>query len=368
MKSFGPYTCDHKNMEKLFLFLLLFVFIFGCNFRSETKVDTSTVSGRSFRSLQQAKEDLLEGVSAAVCYSGFRSGQHPDRGDGAVNPTYEEILEDLNTMAKCNFRLIRLYDCGENSQDVLKVIAGNDLDLKVMLGIWLRAEISNHESCPWLTEPIPQEILDENVKRNKAEIERGIRLANEYPQIIAAVNVGNEALVEWNDHKVGADTIISYVRKVKEAIEQPVTVADNYEWWAKNGMKLARELDFIAIHVYPVWEGKDIDEGMSYTIQNVQQVRDSLPDSRIVISEAGWASVASEFGERASEEKQLQYYSDLMAWAEEMNITTFFFEAFDEDWKGNPDNMMGAEKHWGLFTVDRKPKKIIKELFPKAIN
>ena len=39
-----------------------------------------------------------------------------------------------------------------------------------------------------------------------------------------------------------------------------------------------------------------------------------------------------------------------------MNITTFFFEAFDEDWKGDDKEPLGAEKHWGLFTQDRKPK------------
>ncbi len=102
---------------------------------------------------------------------------------------------------------------------------------------------------------------------------------------------------------------------------------------------------------------------LSYSIENVQKVRDSLPESIIVISEAGWASVASEFGERANEDKQLQYYNQLMDWSAKMNITTFFFEAFDEDWKGNPEDMMGAEKHWGLFTVDRKPKKVMQHLY-----
>lgn len=51
-----------------------------------------------------------------------------------------------------------------------------------------------------------------------------------------------------------------------------------------------------------------------------------------------------------------------MSWAKEVNITTFFFEDFDEDWKGNSDNMMGAEKHWGLFTVDRQLKKVARLL------
>jgi len=70
--------------------------------------------------------------------------------------------------------------------------------------------------------------------------------------------------------------------------------------------------------------------------------------------------VASEFGDRASELKQEHYYKQLMEWTAKMKITTFFFEAFDEDWKGDPDNRMGAEKHWGLFTVDRKPKKVMR--------
>lgn len=33
-------------------------------------------------------------------------------------------------------------------------------------------------------------------------------------------------------------------------------------------------------------------------------------------------------------------------------------EAFDEPWKGDPDKPRGAEKHWGLFNVDRTPKQV----------
>jgi exo-beta-1,3-glucanase (GH17 family) len=51
-----------------------------------------------------------------------------------------------------------------------------------------------------------------------------------------------------------------------------------------------------------------------------------------------------------------------MKWSVNNNVTTFIFEAFDEDWKGDPNDPMGAEKHWGLYTVDREPKKVI-EIF-----
>lgn len=338
------------------LVLALAVIFFSFNYFSNSKTNMSA------QSLKQKKKDLLAGVHNAICYSGFRSGQHPDRGDGAVNPSDAEILEDLKIInEEMGFKLIRLYDSGDNSESVLRLIKEHKLDIKVMLGIWLDAELSNHESCAWLTEPIPQEELDENKIKNTEEIQRGIELANQYKKIVVAVNVGNEALVDWNDHKVDTDTIISYVQRVKKHIKQEVTVAENYEWWAAHGEKLAKELDFIAIHIYPVWEGKTIDEGMSYSIENMEKVRNALPNSKMVISEAGWATVSSEFSAQANEENQKRYYDELMKWCKEMNITTFFFEAFDEDWKGNPDNPLGAEKHWGLYTVDRKPKLVMKQ-------
>lgn len=356
-----------QMLKKTGIVLLLMAAMVSCDFDATKNKQVEKQSDQTVRSIQQDKSDLLAGTYKAICYSGFRSGQHPDRGEGAKNPSNEEILEDLQILTyNDNFGLIRLYDAGENSEAVLRIIQENQMDIKVMQGIWLKAELSAHETCEWLTEPIPQDELDANKLDNLEEIERGISLANEYPEIIVAVNVGNESLVEWNDHKVGTDTIISYVKRVQERIAQPVTVADNYEWWAKDGKELAEAVDFVCLHLYPVWEGKDIDEGMSFSIENIQKVKDSLPDAKFVIGEAGWASVATEFGERASEEKQLEYYNDLMAFAEKMNITTFFFEAFDEDWKGNPDNPMGAEKHWGIFTVDRKPKLVMKEFYQPA--
>ncbi len=308
----------------------------------------------------QAPDALLEGEVMAVAYSGFREGQHPDRGDGAVNPSDEEILEDLNILVDHGFGLIRLYDVGENSVTTLELIREHDLPIKVLLGIWLRAEVSNHENCPWLDEPIPEEELALNTLANAAEVARGIELAQEFSHIVAAVNVGNEALVIWNDHMVPLEQVIRYVREVKAAIEQPVTVADNYEWWIEDGAPLAAELDFLGIHTYPAWEEKTIDEALAYTIENMERVQAALPGKPMAILEAGWATTASEFGDRASEAAQERYYNEIKNWATETNTTVFFFEAFDEPWKGNPDNPMGAEKHWGLWFVDRSPKQVMK--------
>ena len=94
---------------------------------------------------RQPGDHLLEDAVMAIAYSGYREGQHPDRGEGASNPTEAQILEDLKLLVEADFNLIRLYDAGENSLVVLKLIEQHALPIRVLLGAWLRAEISNHE-------------------------------------------------------------------------------------------------------------------------------------------------------------------------------------------------------------------------------
>jgi len=308
-----------------------------------------------------SRNGLLAGEVMGVAYSGFREGQHPDRGSGAINPADDQILEDLKILVAHGFRLIRLYDSGANSRTTLRLIRQHELPIRVLLGMWLNAEVSNHEGCPWLDAPIPDSELAANVLKNASELRHGIALAREYADIVVAVNVGNEALVDWNDHMVPLSKVIAYVREVKAAIEQPVTVADNYVWWIKSGAPLAAEVDFVGVHTYPQWEEKSIDEALAYSIENINGVRRALPGSQIAVLEAGWATVATEFGERASEENQKRYYREMLAWATASNVTVLFFEAFDEPWKGDPDNPLGAEKHWGLFNVDRTPKAVVSD-------
>ncbi len=307
----------------------------------------------------QTPDALVAGESTAIAYSGFREGQHPDRGEGAKNPSEAEILEDLEILLAHGLNLIRLYDSQENSRSTLEVIQRHDLPVKVLLGAWLKAEVSNHEGCPWLHEPIPDEELVANVLDNSNELRRATQLANEFDDIVVAVNVGNEALVDWNDHMVPLQKVIAYVRQMKASIRQPVTVADNYEWWIRDGASLAAEVDFLGVHTYPVWEDKTIDAALAYTIENIQGVRAALPDTPIAILEAGWATTATEFGERANEVDQARYFDELSKWAEVTNTSVFFFEAFDEPWKGDEHDVYGAEKHWGLFKVDRTPKLVM---------
>ncbi len=143
---------EFSKKNKKIVSLLLVLVIIGCSSPINQSTIAEKKSGEDLGQIKQSESDLLAGVSKAVCYSGFREGQHPDRGEGAVNPSYEETLEDLKILSRnSNFSLIRLYDSGENSQTVLKVIKENNINIKVLLGVWLKAELSNHERCWWLT-------------------------------------------------------------------------------------------------------------------------------------------------------------------------------------------------------------------------
>ncbi|MEM1023018.1 MAG: glycosyl hydrolase family 17 protein [Myxococcota bacterium] len=321
-----------------------------------------TPGGEGTVGLRAQDEDaLVAGTWRAIAYSGFREGQHPDRGHGAVLPSRSEVEEDLGILSREGFGLIRLYDSGENSKMVLEVIRAQELPMKVVLGAWLEAELSAHETCAWLDSPIPDEVLAKHVVSNQRELQRAIGLANDFSEIVVAVNVGNEALVTWNDHLVSIDSMVGYLELVADAIEQPVTTADNYLAYVEHAEALSRVVDFAFVHAYPVWEGKSIDEALEFTLSNLAMVQKALPNTPLAIGEAGWTSQAEEFGERSTPGIQTRYVAELYGLAREKNISTFVFEAFDEPWKGNPSRPLGAEKHWGLWYVDRTPKPVAQE-------
>lgn len=298
-------------------------------------------------------------VGKAICYSGYREGQSPDSG---IYPTYQQVKEDLLILQN-QWTYLRLYDCSIHAETVLNVIDQEKLDFKVMLGAYIGAELNNF-GCPWGTIYTEKE-LEANVKNNLAQVEKLIGLANQYPDIVFSLSAGNEATVDWTDHYVPVHKVINYVRMIKKGAKQPVTFCENYIPWYDKLKLLVDEVDFISLHTYPVWEYKHIHEALEYTKQNYYGIADRYPDKPVIITEAGWATNSNGRGinpENVSEEFQSIYYNDLVNWSTKEGIPTFVFEAFDEPWKGSPE-VMEPEKHWGLFTVDRKPKKVMQQFF-----
>ncbi len=283
-----------------------------------------------------------EWTGNAISYSGYREGQNPQK---FIYPSQEEITEDLKILEK-NWNLIRTYGSDLHSQDILEVIRKENIQLKVMLGAWLDKE--------------PEYEAD-----NAKQVEKCIQLANEFTDIVVAVSVGNEALVFWSSHPVPEEKVINYVKQVKSAVSVPVTVADDFLYWREKGAALAEVVDFVTMHTYPIWGKKNIDDGLSVTIEHFESVRDSLPGKKIVIGEAGWATYTEgelHVPKAGDEQKQKRYFNEISNWAKENKVTVFFFEAFDEPWKGT-----GTEGHWGLFSESRKAKLAMREWYPELL-
>ncbi len=299
----------------------------------------------------------------AICYSGYRQGQSPDT---RSYPSVAQIREDLHLLAR-HWQLLRLYDCSPHAERVLQVIAEDRLPLQVMLGAYLGAEVSN-PGCPWGAH-YSDEQLAANRLENAAALERLVVLARLHEKTVFSVAVGNEATVDWTDHLVPVSQMVAYVRWVKERLPQPVTFCENYVPWQHKLHDLVAELDFISVHTYPLWEYKPIHEALAYTQDNVASVARCYPGKPIVISEAGWCTRSSGRGmpaENAVQELQARYCTELTDWARAEGLLCFVFEAFDEPWKGSPDPLE-PEKHWGLFTVDRRPKRWAQTLYPDLV-
>lgn len=298
-----------------------------------------------------------------ICYSGFRRGQQP----GEAYPSYDEVYTDLLLLLD-EWTYLRLYDVDKHGKLVCEVIQNEGLPFKVMLGAYIEAEANNH-ACPWGGGVHSNAQLEANIVSNDAKIDKLIELANRYAEIVFSVSIGNEACVSWTDHLVPVERVIAMAKKTKQHISQPVTFCENYVPWLDELAPLAEVLDFISIHTYPVWEYKHIGEALAYTKSNYQDVANRHPDKPIVITEAGWTTATNGRGitpENVGEDFQATYYHELMAWADEEGIPTFFFEAFDESWKGSNDPLE-PEKHWGVYREDRSPKKIIQSLFIHTI-
>lgn len=313
----------------------------------------TTVRGEPLREF----DPYIDGqwVGNAIAYGPFRDGQAP----GAAGPTDAQILEDLKIIEE-HWSMIRMYG-SEWAEPVLRLIQQEGLSMRVMVGAWLTTEVQ--------VGPNGEEYVDpEAVAANEAQVSGAIRVARKYPDLVAGVSVGNEIRVFWSDHKVQPERLIKYIREVREETEVPVTVADDFNYWNKpESQAVAAELDFIVLHVHALWAGCPLEDALPWTERIYGEISAAHPTKTIVIGEAGWATHKHTEGEQAKlikatpdEAGQERYWHELRGWALENKVTTFWFEAFDENWKGGP-HPDEVEKHWGVFNADRTPKKVLRQ-------
>ncbi|WP_203256608.1 glycosyl hydrolase family 17 protein [Hyunsoonleella ulvae] len=367
--------------------------------------DKSKDANQDMEKKQLTAKDILGNKDyLAMSYGGYR---YPDH---SIEPTLQELKEDMYLLHALGVRMIRTYKVHKpQAENLLKAITeikqdNPNFEMYVMLGAWIDCKNAWTDKAP---------IHNEESEANKPQMEKAVALANQYPDIVKVIAVGNEAMVKWAaSYYVEPWVILKWVNylqglKKNGALSKDlwITSSDNFASWGGGGKeyhvedlnKLIKAVDFLSVHTYPMhdthyqpefWlnqEGledkTDIEKieismlrAKSYAMMqtdNVKKYMESIGVNKpIHIGETGWASFSSGHygttGSKACDEyKEALYYKHMRDWTNEAGMSCFYFEGFDEPWKGG-DNPGNSEKHFGLFTVDGKAKYVLWDAVDKG--
>jgi len=331
-----------KRFSSILLILASIYFIIGCTNNDPLNPDPSAdpdslnfqddSDAFKLHNTDSAFYNADGKIVNAVCYGPFRNGQGP--GSMILK---NHLREDLLIMEK-HWDALRLYITDENAQNILKVISGNGIDIKVMLGVWISGNA-------------PQD--------NAEQVENAIHLANTYPEIVQAISCGNEifGLPGSDIFVTDKSEIIGYLNDMRDRTDVPVTIDDIYFVWTNDYYSdVVAALDFITIHFYGQWSNIPPDNTVPAIDEIMHEMWEKYPDKEIVIGETGWTTSKKQgqFGPVADEASQKQFYEACQEWSALNKVTVFYFEAFNERWKG--DASTEAETNWGFYYADRTPK------------
>jgi exo-beta-1,3-glucanase (GH17 family) len=369
-------------MKKIRFFIITSFLLVSCSESGDLSMNKS------------AKEFIGNPEYPAISYGGYRGKSRQEQ------PSINEIKEDLYIMHAQGFRVFRTYDLhhpfAENTLKAIKEIKQTDpsFEMYVMLGAWIQCKDAFTEK------PINHE---EDYEGNKFEITEAVRLAQEYPDIVKIIAVGNEAMVHWAwSYHVPPKFVLKWVKHLQDLKLNGVlnndlwiTSSDNFASWGGGSAEyhnedlneLIRSVDFVSMHTYAFhdthynpsfWNLTTTPENLNkkniimdamqravdYELDQFESVQNYVhnidPSKEVHIGETGWSSVASDLygysGSEAADEYKLGlYYQMITDVCFVKSISCFYFSAFDEPWKDS-NNENGSENHFGLFTVDGKAK------------
>ena len=331
----------------------------------------------------------------AISYGGYRGRSRSEQ------PTLAQLKEDMRLLHAMGIRFLRTYNVQlPHAGNVVKAIhelkqEEPGFEMYVMLGAWIDCEGA------WTDAPNHAE---QDLEGNRAEIDRAVALARQYPDIVKVIAVGNEAMVHWAaSYFVAPGVILQWVNHLQELKSDGtlpadlwITSSDNFASWGGGGEEyhnadleaLVHAVDYVSMHTYPFhdthynpvfWSvdslnvdsssiSSEVERAMAralaysqtqyaQVVAYVQGIDETKP---VHIGETGWASVSDGFygpeGSRAADElKQALFYRGMREWTQKAGISCFYFEAFNEPWKSSA-NPTDSENHFGLFKVDGEAK------------
>jgi exo-beta-1,3-glucanase (GH17 family) len=288
---------------------------------------------------QNVGDDVPAGKLSSLSFAPFREGHDPmlER-----FPNAQQIEEDLALMGQVTHN-IRTYASAEGTMPLIPPLA-KKYGLTMLQGGWLGSYKAN----------TAQKSAKLKAK-NDLEMAELIRSANENPDVVKRVIVGNEVLLRGD---LEPEELIEYIRHVKQSVKQPVSYADVWSEYMKHP-QLIREVDFITIHILPYWEDEPIavenaPAHIERIYKQVQQEAKSMGvDKPILIGESGWPSGGKQRGEAIpSVTNEAKFIRDFIKVANKNSFDYNIVEAFNQPWKAAFEGIIGAK--WGLYDSSRQ--------------
>lgn len=263
----------------------------------------------------------------SLSFAPFRPSARADEGE-KTSP--EQIRADLKVVAPYT-KALRTYASTGGLEDVAPI--ASEFGLKVTIGAW----------------------IDKDLTRNEREISNAVALANANRNVNGIV-VGNETIFR---DEVTVPDLIGMIQRVKRETKAPVTTGEIWHVWLQHP-ELAENVDFIAAHILPYWEGfpvqthPDQPSVVDQTMLIYDKLRQAFPGKRIVIAEFGWPSSGhNRLRAVPGKAEQAQVLRDFLHRADMRGIDYNIVEAFDQPWK-TFEGTVGA--YWGMFDADRNLK------------
>jgi exo-beta-1,3-glucanase (GH17 family)/cellulose synthase/poly-beta-1,6-N-acetylglucosamine synthase-like glycosyltransferase len=294
-----------------------------------------------------------EGEIKSISFMGYRKDDNPFEGR---YPTPESIASDL-TLVSSAVGSIRIYNATKAENTTLIPALAAQHGLRVTAGANLRGNWNNGD----LPIDKPQNQLSGDDQKavnlelkflalNEEEISNLIDLANNNPNIDRII-VGNEVI---QTGALSVPQLIRYIRKVKQSVHQPVSTAEDAHRWLTHP-ELVQEVDYIAVHILPYWQGISIDDSVKFVLDQLHEVQQAYPDKHVFLAEVGWPSGGKARGQsEPSLINQALFLRRFLNAATAENIDYNIFESFDEPWKRQTEWAVGT--HWGVWDADRGPK------------
>jgi len=191
--------------------------------------------------------------------------------------------------------------------------------------------------------------LSEDEAQNRAEIESVSELANRHLNVKSVI-VGNETILR----KVrSVDQLIASIRAVKQRVSVPVSTGETWDIWLRYP-QLANEVDFIAAHILPYWEGVPAAAAVDYALMRYHELHRAFPGKKIVIAEFGWPSEG--YNNRDAipgKAEQAEVIRRFIAEVTPRGIYYNVIEAYDQPWK-TAEGSVGP--YWGIYNASGKAK------------